>query len=198
MIEEFKSNGWKDFQQRYQGVYGWFEKEDKSQLLVKLTVVTENELVFTDKNKLRFSAIADQGNKFSFLPVVRGLYNTERGVVYVSRIPAKQYRRGICQDNTSILDVATGAPLDVGFNMLEGIYGYSQQPAITSFKRLGGGNAALDNTFAVVDNSVYVYNVKIGVYDAPKAKFILSNKLFQQEMTDVCTRLQLPLLVDVK
>jgi len=198
MKEEFKSEFAKDFAQRYQGVFGWFEKPDKTQLLVQLTRVGEDELTFVDIKGHKFSAYADQGNCFSFLPVERGVYNTPDGVLAIRRHPARQYKRGICPDNTMFQNLSSGAAVSVSFKTVDSVYSTDQAVAVEQFKKKLIGDVAFNKIFALANNQLYVYNLVIGSYDPKEKEFVLHAKIFKQEIEDLVTRLQLPILVSVK
>ena len=158
MKEEFTREHWKDFAQRYQGVFGWFETEKKEQLLVRLTKVDENTLTFSDRNKIVYSARADKGNVFTFLPVEKGVYNSKNGdVLFVFRIPMKQYRRGVCPDNTGIRSLISNDAINVDFDTLDAIYNTDQTKPVLQWCKTRKGNIAFNNLFSLANDRLYLY-----------------------------------------
>ena len=196
MKEEFNSAYWSDFRQRYQGTYGWWETDKKERLLVYLREVGEERVIFQNKDGFKFTAIADQGNSFTFLPVVRGCFNyLDDGVVVTRRRPARMWKRGVCEENTDIISLATGKTLGVNFQTLEGIFGDKTNTALARFKQTLTGNAAIDNVFSVVGNKLFLYENQIGSY--ANREFTLTSDLFQQEVNDLVNRHHLPIIVSV-
>lgn len=196
MKEEFKSDGWKDFSQRYQGTFGFFERENAPRLLVQLVKVGETQLTFTDKAGMSYFANPDRGNVFSFIPVERGSYNFGSDVVMCSRVPARQWKRGLCIENTHIQSLSDGSSLPVDFTTLEIMFpvkeGRSSIP-LERFKATLSGNVAFDTMFSLVNNRLFLYEREIGTYT--NHLFTLTNHLFKQEVTDLITRHQLPISV---
>jgi hypothetical protein len=197
MIEEFKSDTLADFRQRYQGCYGWFEKSPEQRILVVLDSV-DFALKFRDKTGMVFSANPDKGNKFSFLPVEKGVHWAGGRVVLCNRIPARQYRRGICADNTSIYQLTTTHTLHPSFDLLETIFGEDENQSIDEFRTAYKGNVVLDKMFSIVDNRVYLYAHLLGVYTPEKQAITLNQTIFFQEIYDTVTRNKLDLEITVK
>lgn len=194
MKEEFKSDHWKDFSQRYQGTYGWYEREDKGKLLVYLAKVDEDNLTFQDESGFKYYARPDKDNYFTFIPVERGCYNFETNeVVVVRRHPARQWKRGLCSENTIIQRLSDNQNLGVGFKVLDSIFTPKPNTALERFKAHRDCNVAFDRTLAHVNGKLYIYNNVIGEYKT--GGFHLSNALFKQEVEDVVKRNNLNIMV---
>jgi len=200
MREEYKSEEWADFRQRYEGTYGWYEREEgKSPLLVRLDVVRENSLSFVDASGFIYTAIPDKGNNFQFIPVERGVYNLNNDVVFCQRIPARQWRRGMCQANTAFVSM-TGTQKYTGpsFPLLEQIFNPKPgaKTVLDNFMKSFEGIAALNHTFSIIKNNVHCFNIVIGSYT--KGQILLDDKLFCQELNDLVRDMHLPIRVEVK
>lgn len=190
MKEEFVEEHWKDFQQRYQGTFGWFEKSAGNQVLVSLVKITPEALSFNDKAGFKYTAHPDKGNIFTFLPVEKGVYLTEEhGVVYVSRIPQRQWKRGICIDNTSIHSLTTSQQCEVSFSLLESIFNQTPMLHVTE------NNRVFDRVFSTTRNKLFVYNKEIGSMDI--TSIVLQDRLFLQEVNDMVRNCHLPHMVTV-
>ncbi len=185
MKEEFKSAGWKDFQQRFQGTFGWFETANKRPMLVQLTKVSDTRLLFTNKDGMEMIANPDKENVFTFIPVERGVYDTGKTVVYVERIPNRQWKRGICDENSKIIDLETNDQLRCSFELLESI-----------FSKPSSRGVVFNNIVAFIGDTVYLYNRVIGTKD--KKAITLSDNLFEQEVSDIVRDHKLNLEVRVK
>lgn len=182
MKAEFKSSEWRDFTQRYHNTYGWFEREGKPSLLVNVAEVNEERMVFIDKQGMKYTALADKGNIFSFIPVIRGMYKCKGEVTYILRTAARQYKRGICQDNTSIVSLYQGSQF-LDFKIIEDMLNTNVQEDIAKFKGGLRDNVLLSNQFSIVGGQVYLYNDVIG--KIAKEHVELTSPLFMQEITDI-------------
>jgi hypothetical protein len=78
------------------------------------------------------------------------------------------------------------------------VYSTDQSVAVEQFKKKLIGDVAFNKIFALANNQLYVYNLVIGSYDPKEKEFVLHAKIFKQEIEDLVTRLQLPILVSVK
>jgi hypothetical protein len=92
----------RDFRQRYQGTMGWLIKESGEQELVYIDNVDDAYTSFIDNSGQRCVAKHNMGVEFSFTQLERGWFNSPRYPVFISRIPARQWQRGICAANTSM------------------------------------------------------------------------------------------------
>lgn len=195
MLEQFTSAGYRDFTQRYHNTFIWYNNENK-RLLVKVTDVGQDVMTFTDEKKMTYTANADQGVQFESVPCQRGLYNVGNEVVYVSRKAVKQYRRGLCNDNTSIHGFFYG-PLPVTFDNVKSIFGEKGKDVnyVEEWLQKKREGVAFTTQFAVWSNVLYIYNQKIGVVDGKV--FRLTNSIFQQEVKDFIRNLNLPFTVEI-
>ena len=165
MKEEFKQSGWNDFKQRYQGTYGWYEKENGTRMLSFLAAVHETELVFLDEMGCKFKANPDKGNVFTFLPIERGCYNYgETDVIISRRVPQRMWKRGICQDNTYILSLARREAVAVDFPVLREMFIEKPNERLEEFKHSLEGNLVFNKMFALVNYNLYLYENIPGVY----------------------------------
>lgn len=195
MIEEFKSGDWRDFQQRYNGTYGWFHKENGEKLLVQVQENDGKTLAFQDNNKITYYAKADSGNVFSFLPVTKGSHQYEDTVVVVSRVPARMYKRGICKDNTSLFDLSKLGSITPTFDVLATIFGPRDDSLLLQWCKNKIGNVCLDGVFSIVREYVYIYSTVIGLHRPEQNLIELHNPIFKQEIEDTLRKLQVDILV---
>lgn len=195
MREEYKANEWRDFKQRYEGTYGWYETDSGKKVLVLLTEVTDKELRFIDKSENSYTAIPDKGNTFQFLPIERGVHNITGDIIYCERIPARQWRRGLHISNTRMTSLLSNKHRAPDFGILEQIFEQKDDSLLRAFQKNGTGSAALNSTFSIVGKAVKCYSINIGTF--LKGKITLDNPLFHQEICDVVRDLQLPITVEV-
>lgn len=197
MKEEFKSNGWKDFAQRYSDTYGWYETETKNRILVKLEVSNPELLTFYDEKGMTYYAKPDQGNVFEFIPVTRGVYQYNNSVIYVSRKPARQWKRGICSVNTTLFDLVNQNYVDVNFNNIACIFGNKDTHILNKFKKdMSPPYVCLNEMFSLVDSSLMVYNTLVGKFNRDKREIKMSVPIFKQEVQDLFRSLSMEVVVE--
>lgn len=123
MFEKFTGNNARDFAQRYNQTFGYFTREGKDVLVQLSRVVIDSSpprVEFIDKDGTTYCLYADNKDDsvgFKFIPPINRYHATKSGPLLVKRIPAKQYSRGICDRNTSIVGVR-GQQFPVTFDVL--------------------------------------------------------------------------------
>lgn len=166
-LEEFTSGGSRDFRQRYNDVFGFFPKGDGTDVLVRVTDVSDTSMRFVDERGISYTAYADQGVVFRFIPVTKKLFFFEDKLVLASRNPARQYQRGICQANTRFNTITNGGVLDIDFDTIKA---YIAEKGV------------LNKFLAFEGNRLYLYSQLIGIKQGDS--IVLENSLFRQEVLD--------------
>lgn len=91
----------------------------------------------------------------------KSYFNTNKGAMLLERIPARQYRRGVCMDNVHIQLLKDGAFHNQGVG-LELLDKYVRKPAFTGFTGVDGPSYAVSRRIAVEKTKVYVDQTPIG------------------------------------
>lgn len=163
MFEKFLSSNARDFSQRYQGTYGYFTRNGKKTLVNLSRVDPEAGVVtFMDKDGTPYHLYQDAADDtgFEFLPPVNCWHNTPLGPLLVRRIAQKQYRRGICEGNTSITNIdARAVPID--FANLIAIYD-SKVTAKESLVKKSAAAISPQFTVDLKNKRAMLYNSTIG------------------------------------
>lgn len=188
MKDTLTTANYRDFKQRYEGTYGRYAPDDKESMLVLISSIDGSQVNFSDHRGVRYHAVVDSGIPFEFVPVERKVVNTSsRDVLFASRRPARQWRRGICSDNTTITSLVSKRNTSINFKNIDAIFN-TEVDVKEAFKLLSTGklaNIALDDKFSVIGGTVNLYDRPIGVY---KDKMAQIHPLFKQEFTDMVTR----------
>jgi hypothetical protein len=189
MHDTFNSDNARDWQQRYGGTFG-FLMRGSERVLVQFTDQTENYVYFkTESDGISYHAKINAGTSFEFIQVDNAWFNGKSGTVYLlSRLPNRQWRRGICKANTSVL-MSQGNYVDqasISFKILNDIY-YTATPDY-SCKGLISTQRAISRSFAIVHPYLYFYDQVVGKLN--ENTIVLNSKgvLIKQELTDVMRR----------
>jgi len=194
MIDTPTTANLQDFKQRYSGVLGWYiSEEDKSKILVTVASVGNERVAFRDQHGGTYYAIVNGGCRFEFLPVEKSWRNTEDTCFFLSRIPARQWKRGICADNTSITYAETllgeWARNEENWQIrIFRIFSFNNTYKEEVLKFLEGKRSvvAVSPHFAILRDKVFLHNICIGDY---KNKVItLHSDMLLQELTDTLRR----------
>jgi hypothetical protein len=138
------------------------------------------EIVLTDSEDVVHSLVLEEGEPYemSFSLPHRAVFPANGSVYILQRIPAKQYKRGICSDNTKITEVFSGKELPLSFKRLEsfitkGTY-ESVNSALFEKKAPRTVGVALTNrlSFHLPSQSFYVDNQPFATYDRAKNKIL--------------------------
>jgi hypothetical protein len=187
MLEKFQSANSRDFRQRYEGTFGYFTNPvTKSKKLVKLTGVGDTSVSFTDKEGVKYEAVADRDLEFEFIPLERKLFLSGGHLMYVERKPARQWSRGVCDNNTRITNLSTNIPVAVNFDRIQ----RSMEPVpdlYTQMQKIKNKSAksVLFNSFLGVHNdTLFLYGQAIGEADLETKTLKIREPLFLQEVLD--------------
>ncbi len=193
MLDTYTSGNERDFGARYAETFGWLITGD-TRRFVHISHTDHSAVYFTQGGKLEYNARIDAGVQFEFIPVDRGWYNTSTGdVVYLVRVPARQWKRGISQNNTQIRMCDGLFQLPVDYPTLLSVF--SKEHKQHSY--IPGKRCALSKHFAINSvNQVFFYNQVIGALE--KDIIVLNDTLVATELTDTINRQGYPLKVSVK
>jgi len=180
MLDTLKSDTFRDFSQRYRHTFGWLVNKNKD-IPVYIRDVSDTVVSFQGLNGEEYFAYADKDVMFKFLPLKRRITVGSDGNLYtISRHPARQYRRGVCADNTHITQLTpTGA-----------ISRRVDVPTINTIVsgdgvKTGTGIVKMSDQFAIVGAIIYLYEYTIGTVDTSSGIMIDKKYLnFIQELRD--------------
>lgn len=195
MKDTYTSENGRDFRQRYSGTFGRYTTESGKKITVYVNELTDQEVLFNDINGVNLSARVNSGVEFEFYPLNRRLTDHNKTILYSCRKPDRQWKRGVCIDNTKIIDLARGMEIPVGHTVVDAIYN-SQANFLDTFNQFKKGsrtNFLLSDKFAVVNGHVYLYDKPIGKFKNLEEVDVLP--LFVQEVKDSIARNNLPLKV---
>ena len=203
MIESPSHNNIADFKQRYSGVFGWLNPKDGRQR-VFVKNVSATRVTFTDPTGHEYYANVDAGVDFEFLPAEKAWAQTSLGLFLIQRIPARQWKRGICVDNTSIREVHDNGsigPLTTSFNAV--VFSIMGEPP--NYKRRvdhylanqGQLDVALSRHFALIRTKVCFFGFPVGTINKNNATITLDTSMVYQELVDLCYRNNYPFKVNI-
>lgn len=182
MIDTLTNDSWEDFSRRYNHTYCWLLR-GQEKLFVFIEDITPDAVKFSCGGNMSFSARADTDTKFEFIPVDRGWYNTSDGsILHLSRVPERQWRRGISNGNTVAHDAAL-FPVDLTYKRLASVFNHANPRAFDL-----RNSHALSKHFAWSANKegLFFHHALIGTAQDGD-KFMVDHQ-FVQEVTDAVRR----------
>lgn len=191
MLDTPTSNNYRDFHARYHNTYGWILRPGRDKQFVKLLECDETELRFTLDDGMTHHVNVDSGVMFEFQQVERGFYRVNDDIWYLARVPARQWKRGICVANTQLMLLDKSGkrwwvPEDRGFDTFKVILTTPQNYACTGSKYK---HKLLSKHFCVTSaGHVYFYQQQIGNELEGRIKLTESGQIVQQELRDVIKR----------
>ena len=184
MLVEYKRGTARDFRQRYEGVYGFYPKSNGEDVLVYVSSVDDRVMKFTDAKGAAYTAHADQGVTFKFIPLNRKLFIYNKELILANRVPARQWQRGICQGNTRMQYVSMMfSDLPISFSTVEA-YLAADKDLYKEFatKLLTSYSGVLSPFIGWTNGDLYVTNQKIGSIRSDHVE--VTNEFFIQEIRD--------------
>lgn len=184
MRDTFNSDNIRDFEQRYVDTYGWLYREDGQRNFVYVKSHDDDAVYFSAGRGPQFSVLIDSGLEFEFIPVDRGWYASNDGhLYYLTRKPARQWRRGISHTNTEAY--RGGEPAEISYALLNGIFNHNQIP----FRN--GVNALISPHFCVISGAVKFYSETVGYQDGDTLRLL--TPLVYHELLSAIKRSPVPL-----
>ena len=175
----------RDFIQRYVDTYGWLLRDDGTRKFVHITQAEEGRLYYETDGSAEFYALRDRGQIFEFIPVNKGWFNGTDGPVFLSRVPARQWKRGISGSNTEIQKFTDGVLINYILNYTELSKVFNDDFNVKNYPDTFKPGA-LSKHFCLVNNNLWFYDTVIGILEG--TTFKLSNDIVAQELKDLIKR----------
>jgi hypothetical protein len=192
MIEEITSLGYGEFSKRYHGTLGFLASASGKKRVVSVIDVGRSYTLVTDKNNTEYRLNNDTGCQMEFTQVPSQWFQPVKDcVVYVHRRPERQWRRGICADNTQIWtprksgESLMNIAVDAG-KISQLFYPDSDSKDFDDLYKINCG--LWSKYFAWTVNTVWLKNLPIGKVDHKTKTITLATGLFEQEMRDALIR----------
>lgn len=167
MFEKFMSNNAENFRQRYEGTYGFFRNQTGKRLLVKLNTISDHRVDFEDAHGITYHLSADSENNigFEFIPPASGWYNTPEGAVFMQRVAARQFHRGVTAKNINLFTLHSGLLTEkrLTFDLLSSMYETGITPAEAISSNMKKGSVALSRQFAIDTTKKLIYLLSEGI-----------------------------------
>lgn len=202
MLDTPTSENYRDFHQRYSHTFGWLITKDKPDQFVQILDLDDNSVNFkTSKDGPTYYAKVNGGAVFKFQQVERGLYRGLDGLIwYLARIPARQWKRGVCKQNTQLQFLDSNNfynPDDRGFDSFANVLCNEQR---YEYQENEYEDTLISKHFCVSSTgSVFFYNRAIG--SADKNGSITLNQfgaVVKQELQDALRRNKWEVIYHIK
>lgn len=193
LIEPITRANSREMVQRYQETYGFLKTVSGKRILVEIDAIREGYTVCSDAKGNKYQLNSDTGLELEFTQVPSQWFSVApKKIVYVSRKADRQWKRGICHANTSIMAPRKSGESLFGVNVTPGAIEQLFYPSEddNSFTSCYDMNCGLwSKHFAWAENCVYVRDLLIGTVDHKDKTIKLDDKeLFSQEMRDALVR----------
>jgi len=182
---EFISSNWRDIDKYYTGTYVKFnEYGDK---LFHIDHVNPNVVEGEDDTGTNFQLFLSDSAPYTvnYLLPHKATFQWNDSVYMLQRIPARQYRRGLCSDNTQIINIATGSRVDISFKSLKA---FVSKPMYSSFSAAFNSKAktkavALSPRLTYIRSGlILVDQVRVASFDYNTKKIHMIHKIFLPEI----------------
>lgn len=194
MLETFQSDHSRDFRQRYAGSFGYYKDDNKRKIFVLISNVGDLEVSFVDEKENVYSARADSGIEFEFIPVKKKLFVHRDELLYIRRRPARMWARGINPQNTEVSNVLVGKDQTLNFAKVVA-YLKTCVDVKLNIQKLEEKNVSavvLSDLFGTTNGSLYLYDKVVGDFRPDTREIVVTEPLFHQEIEDLVAKTEIP------
>lgn len=185
MLDTLTSENYRDFSARYANTFGWLV--DGKRQFVHVLRVADERVYFTNATGMEYHAKMDHGVNFEFIPVDRGWFNDINGNPWLlSRVPARQWKRGISETNTMMYDGHSLRTFHVNYERLSKVF--SDKFTELNYSKEIKPTGAWSKHFAVTKHGLHFYDQLIGSYNPKTQEIVLTSDIVKQELTDLINR----------
>lgn len=132
--------------------------------------------------------ITGDGVELEFIMPRKSFFNYNGNACLLTRIPARQYKKGITTENTTISKLTASG----GFNMQELDFqllnAYVAKQAFSAFGSADKSYAVSPRMAVTSKGSIFVDSTQIGVYDKKTSSAQVYNELFRSEVERVAVQ----------
>ena len=165
------SNNVEDIIKYYKGTWVKFKEENDVLFYVENADQTAIYVTSISDEKC-FIKLTKEGYFLDFLIPRKTVYQYQNNAVMLSRTPARMWKKGVCQTNTTFRMLKTNGwtPLDFNKHMLEGFVNKPTYGTLNTLKDGETNSVALSPRISMtVGGHVYIDDVMIAKYMANKA-----------------------------
>lgn len=177
-----------EFKARYYGTYGFLKAPSGKKLAVLITESGSSYTMCRDMDGNSYRLNNDTGCELEFTQVPNGWHTIHPGkVVYIYRLPERQWKRGISPENTGIKTFDNKGNLyqiDFEPEIIQQIF----YPTEMEYEPTGIECGTYGKFFAWGINKIYVKDIEIGTVDHKTASIKLSLPIIEQELKDALAR----------
>lgn len=191
MLDTFTMAGAGDFRQRYRNSYGYFTVPSDNRKVLVFIQSVDDTVTFIDENRSKYYGHPDEGLEFEFIPVRKKLFMYGEDLFLAQRQPARQWARGVNQQNTRITNVSKHRGEDLLFGIVRAAFEAPSYDVLTNVKLLEERvltSITLSDMFGVVKDVLYLYDNPIGSFLTGPKEITLEESLFKQEVMDLVER----------
>ena len=181
----FTSSSAGDIEKYFHGTFVKFKEfGDK---LFKITSVSSNSVMGIDQDDMGFELCLSDYHPYEVDYVLphRAVFQYKDRAMLMQRVPARQYKRGLCDQNVRIVDIGTGENAAVGFPILKSYVTKQKYFTLTEAIKHKGKlkSYALNSRMSYISGSktLKIDTTKIGFYD-PGSGVLFVNKLFVSDV----------------
>lgn len=181
----FTTSSAQDIDKYFRGSYVKFKEFDDRLFLIK--DVSGRTVTGVDQDDQEFTLYLSNQHPYEvdYILPNRAVFQYKDKAVMLQRIPARQYKRGLCSDNTQILSLETGERLPVSFAVLKAFVTKQQYFTFAeAIRRKGKAKSFALNSrmsYFYSSNSIHVDAQPIGHYSKESKKLFI-HPLFVEDV----------------
>jgi len=154
----------------------------------------------TDQDGTEFELYLSEDHPYEVDYVLpnKSFFQLAKSACLLQRIPAKQYRRGLCAENTRITRIGTTGNLvsmDLSFDVLKAFVGKQTFPSLSVVltKKMKSASIALSSRFAYVPSNGIIFAdlMPVAQVDKKERKITMLYNIFKPEIVELAKNTEL-------
>ena len=180
---EFTASNWRDIEKYYHGTYLKFQEFGDRLFLINNVRPAYVKGIDEDQNEFILYLDDEHPYTVDYILPNKAVFSYRNAAFLLQRVPARQYRRGLCEENVKVVRVHDGQTLPFSFEVLKA---FVQKQKYLSLKE---ALASKSGTSFPLTSRISYYRKNQGIYvDTKQVAYIsngilLSHRLFEKEMT---------------
>ena len=181
------SANWRDVQKYYEQSY--IKIQGFGDKLFHVERVRESVVTGYDEDDTMFELYLSNSAGFSMDYILphRAVFQHGRDAYLLRRLPARQYRRGLCADNVIITNLTTGEGASLGFDVLKAYVSKPKYPTLSeAIKSEDVNSCPLTQRLSYnrASREIKVDTTKVAIFLPGKQAIKVTRPIFLKEISD--------------
>jgi hypothetical protein len=175
------SSNWEDIRRYFSDTYVKFK--EYGDRLFFIQHVDPSVISGYDEDEVRFDLYLSDSKPYTldYILPSKATFQYKNQAYMLHRIPARQYRRGLCQDNTNIIRLHDGQKMPIDFDILKAFVNKPVYSTLGQALKATKGTHTISSRmwYNTANNQLFLDLKRVGIYDKANETLMLSPVLHE-------------------